>query len=164
MSYGGMVDLWVRSDHQGRNIHPYVEIGAALALFPPFDIAEADADGVRFVALRTGERLGKFESCGNECHVVLKLGGVVAAIAPGQVQSYVPGGVFRTLFKRTAKSRFYMCDFHGRVGHGACAANELFESPNWVLDRPSSLRRRASEPFFQRERQTRRSSSRFASL
>ena len=30
------VDLWVRSDLQ---IHPYVEIGAALALFPEFDIA-----------------------------------------------------------------------------------------------------------------------------
>lgn len=115
-----MVDLWVRSDHHGRNIHPYVEIEAALNLFPPFHIAEADADGVRFVTLRTGESLGKFEVCGNECHVVLKLGGGVAAIAPGQgVQSYVPGGVFRTLFKRTAKVRFYMCDCHGQDGDGA---------------------------------------------
>ena len=51
-------DLWVRSDLQGRNIHPYVEIGATLALFPQFDIAAMDAEGVRLVTLRTGESLG----------------------------------------------------------------------------------------------------------
>ena len=78
-----MADLWVRSDLRDRNIHPYVEIGAALALFPPFDIAAADAEGVRLVTLRTGESLGKFENCGNESHVVLKLGGGAAAITPG---------------------------------------------------------------------------------
>jgi hypothetical protein len=116
-----MADLWVRSDPQGRNIHPYVEIGVALAILPPFYIAPTDADGVQVVTLRTGENIGKFEVCGHESHVVLKLGGGVAAIAPGQEQSYVPGGVFRTLFKRTAKQWFYMCDCHGRDGHGAWA-------------------------------------------
>ena len=116
------VDLWVRSDLQGRNIHSYVEIGAALALFPQFDIAAMNAEGVRLVTLRTGESLGKFENnCGNESHVVLKLGGGTAAIALGQMQSYVHGGVFRRLFKRTAKLRFYTCDCHVQGGNGAWA-------------------------------------------
>ena len=117
-----MSDLWVRSDHQGRNIHPYIEIGAALALLPPFDIAPTNVDGVRLVSLRSGESIGKFEqNCGNESHIVLKLGGGLAAIAPGQQESYVTGGIFRPLFKRTAKLRFHMCDCYGRDGHGAWA-------------------------------------------
>ena len=115
-------DLWVRSDLQGRNIHPYVEIGAALALLPPFGIEAINVEGVRFVMLRTGESVGKFENnCGEESHVVLKLGGGTAAIADGQMQSYVPGGAFRRLYKRTAKLRFFTCDCHGQGGNGAWA-------------------------------------------
>ena len=90
-----------------------MEIGAALGLLPPFVIAEVDLNGKRLVTLRTGESIGK------EGHVVLKLGGGTDAIAAGQVQSYVPGGAFRTLFGRTAKCRFYSCDCYGMDGHGA---------------------------------------------
>jgi hypothetical protein len=88
-----MCDLWVRSDHQCRNIHPYIEVGASLALLPPFDIAQANAYGERLVTLCSGESIGKSEhNCGNESHIVLKLGGGLAAVAPGQVESYVPDG------------------------------------------------------------------------
>jgi hypothetical protein len=81
------VNLWVRSDDQGRNIRPYMEIGDALRLMSPFVITEVNMNGERLVALRTGESIAKFEICKAEGHVVLKLGEGTAAIAAGQVQS-----------------------------------------------------------------------------
>ena len=117
-----MSDLWVMSDQHGRNIHPYIELGAALPLLSPFDMAQPNADGERLVTLRGGESIGKFEqNCGNESHIVVKLGGGLAAVAPGQAEPYVVGAAFRPLFKRTAKLRFHMCDCYGQDGHGAWA-------------------------------------------
>jgi hypothetical protein len=117
-----MSDLWVMSDQHGRNIHPYIELGAGLALLPPFDIAPPNEDGERLATLRSGESIGKFEqNCGNESHIALKLGGGLAAVALGQTESYVVGGAFQPLFKRTAKLRFHICDCYGQDGHGAWA-------------------------------------------
>jgi hypothetical protein len=114
-----LADISLRCDPLGNNIHPFIELAHGQALLPAFYVAPADEEGVRLVSLHTGERIGKHENCGYEAHITLKIGGGLAAIAPGQAQSYVPGGVFRPLHKRTAKLRMYKCDCLGHDGHGA---------------------------------------------
>ena len=70
-----IVDLCVRSDARGTAISSYKEIEDALLYLPPFCL-ETQVNGERHVVLRTRETIDKFEICGAEAHVVLKLGGV----------------------------------------------------------------------------------------
>jgi hypothetical protein len=100
-----------------------MDIIAAMDVLPTFHLWP-QPNGQVLVCLSTGEKIGKYEICGREAHILLKLSGGTAAVNPSlaefvgsipQLESYTPEianpyGIFRDVFKHTAKCRFYKCD------------------------------------------------------